>query len=91
MSRGGGVFDRGAIQVPQGLNVGADRCVCPKSGKCKDESGKLIEIFRFSPFCLMLRLTPSGVDRWFALLRHDMCYDYTCFVILERSEGTQNR
>ena len=58
MSRGGGVFDRGAIQVPRGLNVGADRCVCPKSGKCKDESGKLIEIFDFSPFCLMQRLTP---------------------------------
>ena len=48
MSRGGGVFDRGAIQVLRGLNVGADRCVCPKSGKCKDESGKLIEIFRFA-------------------------------------------
>ena len=29
-----------------------------------------------------------GVDRWLASLQHDMCYDYPCFVILERREGT---
>ena len=46
----------------------------------------------------MLRLTPLlnakadalGVDRWFASLRHYVCYDYPCFVILERSEGTND-
>ena len=67
----------------QGSNPGAVRvkcrgipCGCPKSWK-------LIEIFRFSPFCLMLRLTPSGVDRWFALLkmtnpRFVQCWGWSC-------------
>ena len=27
-----------------------------------------------------------GVDRCFALLRHDVCYDYPCFVILSEAK-----